>query len=207
MLNPRSCLIALALSAASLGAQALSFGFNSGSEGWTTSNEGAQTWLASGGNAGGFLQVTDIGSDDFLLNAPAAVLGDWSAYQGGTIYFDARNVNGEAPDWAPFGQVIITGAGVNNSVMLDIAPVDSPPADGQWHRYSATLSAAAWGSSLSAVLAHVTSLTIKGEFHAGVTEVVGIDNITINAVSAVPEPTVLSLLLAGLLVVVLKRRA
>ena len=185
-------LIAAALSLAT--SAALAAGFNSDAEGWTTSNGGAQVWMASGGNGGGWLQVTDITDDDFLLNAPAAWLGNWSAYAGGTLSFDARNINGDIPDWSPFGQVIITGSG--GSLSFDMAPAGSPPADGQWHHYSFVLPA-------SAVLSNVTSLTIKGEFHAGVTEVVGIDNIQ---VSAVPEPTGAALLLGGLGLLALRRR-
>ena len=173
---------------------AMAAGFNADAEGWTTSNGGAQVWMASGGNGGGWLQVTDITDDDFLLNAPTAWLGNWSTYAGGTLSFDAKNINGDTPDWAPFGEVIITGTG--GSLTFDMAPAGSPPADGQWHHYSIVLPS-------SAVLSHVTSLTIKGEFHAGVTEVVGIDNIQ---VTAVPEPTEAALLLGGLGLLALLRR-
>ncbi|MDR7269585.1 hypothetical protein J2X20_002214 [Pelomonas saccharophila] len=186
-----SCLAATLSFAASA---ALAAGFNTDAEGWTTSNGGDQVWMASGGNGGGWLQVTDITNDDFLLNAPVAWLGNWSAYAGGTLSFDARNINGDLPDWAPFGEVIITGSG--GSLTFDMAPAGSPPADGQWHHYSFVLPS-------SAVLGNVTSLTIKGEFHAGVTEVVGIDNIQ---VTAVPEPTQAALLLGGLGLLALLRR-
>jgi len=185
--------VAVALSLATSAAMAA--GFNTDAEGWTTSNGGAQVWMASGGNGGGWLQVTDITDDDFLLNAPTAWLGNWSAFAGGTLSFDARNINGDAPDWAPFGEVTITGAG--GGVVFDMVAANNPPADGQWHHYSFVLPS--WG-----VLANVTSLTIKGEFHAGVTEVVGLDNIQ---VTAVPEPAHAALLLGGLgLLAALRRR-
>ena len=188
----RATLIALC-TALPLGA--LAAGFDTDAEGWTSTNGGAQTWVATGGNGGGWLRVADDSNDDFLLNAPTAWLGNWSGYLGGTLSFDALNVNSESPDWAPFGEVVITGAA--GSVTLDIVAANQPPADGQWHRYSVLLApAAGWsGAPLASVLANVTSLTIKGEFHAGVTEVVGIDNIQ---VTAVPEPANAALLLGGL---------
>ena len=45
------------------------------------------------------------------------------------------------------------------------------------------------------MLANVTSLTIKAEFHNGVSEIVGIDNVAITAVAETGE---WALLLAGL---------
>lgn len=170
-------------------------GFDTGAEGWTAVDGGALSWVATGGNPGGWLRVADITDQDFLLKAPATWLGNRSAWLGGTLSFDALNVNNESPDWAPFGEVVITGAA--GSVTLDIVAANQPPADGQWHRYSVLLApAAGWsGAPLASVLANVTSLTIKGEFHAGVTEVVGIDNIQ---VTAVPEPANAALLLGGL---------
>jgi Laminin B (Domain IV)/PEP-CTERM motif len=190
------------LAALPLAASAASF--DTGDEGWTTVDGGNQTWQATGGNGGGWLQVVDADDRDFRLLAPASWLGNWSAYAGGTLSFDAKNINHDTPDWAPFGEVVITGSA--GSATLDMVPAGNPPADGQWHRYSVVLApAAGWsGTPLATVLADVTSLSIKGEFHAGVTETVGIDNIQ---VAAVPEPQSALLLAAGLgLLAGLRRR-
>lgn len=171
-------------------------GFAAGAEGWTTSNGGDQTWVASGGNPGGWLRVADSSGDDFLLNAPSAWLGNWAGYFGGTLSFDVMNVNGESPDWAPFGEITLTGSA--GFVVLDAVAPGNPPADGLWHHYTVLLApSAGWGgsASLAAVLADVASLTIKGEFHAGVTEVVGFDNIE---VTPVPEPGQAALMIGGL---------
>ena len=180
-------------------------GFDNGAEGWTLTGDGIQTWQPSGGNGGGWLQLEDTnGGTDILLSAPPAWLGNWSAYLGGTLSFDARRVNDASIDWAGFGEIRISGPG--GSVLLDIAP-GGLPVDNSWTRYSVTLSSAAgWGDTalLSSVLANVTSLTINGEFHTGPGEVVGIDNIQ---VAAVPEPAGAALLLGGLgLLAALRRK-
>lgn len=203
----RSLLIAslIALPFAASTASAASANFNSGSEGWTTPVGGTQTWQATGGNAGGWLQVEDIdGNTDIHLTAPAAWLGNWSPYLGGTFSFDAKNVNGIATDWPGFGEITISGTA--GSVVLDIAAAGQPVADGLWHRYSVSLTpAAGWSgsASLASVLANVTSLSINGELHAGPGEIVGFDNIQ---VTAVPEPASYALLLGGLALLAGRRR-
>lgn len=203
----RSLLATLLATCAALPLGATAAGFATGDEGWTIpGGSGTQTWMPAGGNTGGWLQVEDIdGSNDILLTAPSSWLGNWSGYLGGTLSFDAKSVNGIAPDWAGFGLVSVSGPG--GTLQLDIAAANLPPADGQWHHYEVTLaSASGWGSpaALASVLANVTGLTINGEFHAGAGEVLGIDNIQ---VSAVPEPTQAALLLGGLgLLAVLRRK-
>jgi len=183
----------LALSAPSRAAD-LAYDFTADAQGWTVSNGGQLSHQASGGNGGGFLSVLDISSDDFLAVAPAAALGARSGWLGGTLSFDARNVSNELPDWADFGRVTLTGGGT--SLSRDVVADNQPPADGQWHHYSVALTEAVWGAALPGVLAGLTGLSIKGEFHIGVSETVGLDNIAITA--AVPEPAGWALLLAGL---------
>ena len=71
----------------------------------------------------------------------------------------------------------------------------SPPPDGQWPSDAVVLSTAAFGANLSGVPANLDQRMIKGEFHNGVTVVVGLDNIRS---TAVPEPGTLAPWPAGL---------
>jgi PEP-CTERM motif/Laminin B (Domain IV) len=198
-MTPRFLIKSLIAISAALPLAASAASFDAGSEGWTTPAAplgGTLTWVAAGGNGGGWLQIEDSdGGSDILLSAPSAWLGNWTAFLGGTLSFDAKNVNGISTDWSGFGEITISGPG--GSVQLDIVAAGLPPTDGQWHSYSVVLApAAGWSNpgSLAGVLANVSSLTINGEFHAGPGEVVGFDNIQ---VTAVPEPASAALLLAG----------
>lgn len=188
-----SLALALPLLTASLPARAISFGFDSDAQGWSSSSDALLVYQASGGHPGGFLQLTDNSDADFALSAPLSAMGNWSAYLGGTLSFDAKNLNSDTPNWDTFGTLALSGGG--KTLQQDLIVVGEPPADGQWHHYSIALTSAVWGPDLAGVLANLQGLTLIGEFHAGVTEVLGLDNI---AVSAVPEPAAWPLLVLGL---------
>ncbi|MEO3689928.1 laminin B domain-containing protein [Roseateles paludis] len=201
MRTSHALLLAL-LAGAAAHAQAATYTFDANDQGWFASNGGSQVHVATGGNSGGFLQLTDISDDDFLLNAPVSALGNWTSLLGGTLSFDVKNINGDAPDWGDFGRVWITGGG--KTVTADIVPGNNPPADGKWHTYSASFDTLTWGADLATVLSNVTSFQIKIESHNGVSEINGVDNVAFT--SAVPEPASAVLLGLGLATVAWRRR-
>lgn len=192
-------IVALALAATMGAAQAgVIYTFDSDAQGWTVEDGGTLSHQASGGNGGGFLQVADSTAGELRFAAPASALGDWSTLLGSSIGFDALNIDGGAPDWGGFGTIrLISGATV---LSLDGVLGAEPPADRSWHRYSVPLTTALWGDGLADVLADLTGFTIQGEFHNGVSETVGFDNIRIGEIGTVPEPQ--SSALAGLALVV-----
>lgn len=198
-------LLTAALLATAAQAQAVTYDFDSGDQGWFSTLGGAQTWKASGGNAAGYLEIADVSGDDFRLNAPVAALGNWSSLLNGTFAFDAKNISGVAADWPTFGTVTITGsAGI---VSFDMVAGAAPEPDGLWHRYSVVLNTANFGALLPAVLGNVTAFSLTVESHNGFgtgAEINGIDNVTLAA--AVPEPASGVLLGLGLAAIAWRRR-
>lgn len=175
------------------------YSFDADAQGWTLS-DGDLNYVSTGGNTGGYINTTDTNSNDMALHAPAAALGNWSQYLGGTLSFDALNTNNRLSDYGGFGTVTISGNG--QTVTFDLATsANNPPNNGLWNAYSAVLSQAVWGSNLASVLSNVTSFTLTTESFSSSTfpdEQVGIDNISITSVSNVPEPETYGMLLAGL---------
>jgi hypothetical protein len=167
-------LAAAGFSPATHAATSLRYSFDTDDQGWTAQAGGQLSYQTEASRHGGFLRIADVTSEDFVVVPPAAALGNWSSYLNGTLQFAARNANADTPDWPLFGQVTISSGDL--SVLLDIAPDNSPEADGRWHRYSSTLTPDVWGPDLATVLANVTGFSIKLEFHAGVSEVVDFDN-------------------------------
>jgi hypothetical protein len=175
--------------------------FDSDLEGWTTTG-GDLLYVATGGNSGGFLQLKDNQGGWMDASAPSKFLGDLSAYLGGSLSFDAKNINKAAADLvsAPlFGTVIISNGSI--SAQRTLGGTGTPPTDDAWHNYSATLDAALWSGSLANVITHVTRIQVvlESNENAGI-EQNGFDNFTLHSASnPVPLPPALSLLGSGLL--------
>ena len=172
--------------------------FDSNLEGWTATG-GVLAYVNSGGNPGGFLSLTDNANDYMTVFAPAGLLGNWAQYLGGNLSFDARNLNGSAPDLNTppfFGTVTITGIGGTASRVL--GDTGQPPADSLWHTYSATLDPALWSGDLVGALSGVTGLGVVLESNNTVpAESNGFDNFRVTAITAVPEPSTLALTIFG----------
>ena len=164
--------------------------FDIDAEGWTThpsAAAGALTHQSTGGNPGGHLRVDDTLMPNVFsyLEAPSKFLGNLSAYNKGTISFDAALlvVLADFPSNA-FGLVTISGGG--DSASFDMAPNFLPT---DWTSYAAPLDAATWGKTemqWASILADVSTIRIDLEPIGGSNEVVGFDNFRI---SAVPLPT------------------
>ncbi len=189
--------------------------FDSGWDGWT-GNAGPhpgvlETWQASGGNPGGYIDFVDQDSGDGAISAPAKFLGNWSSLDGvGQLRWDSIVFSPGTLPWDFTGSpwVIISGPGGT----AEWAP---PGYDNtQWVTYTAPISSDAWTMSSgawSSLLADVTSLVIEVERtgNGGLPgDHDGLDNVIL---STTPEPTSLIALSGlgamGLIACVGRRRA
>jgi Laminin B (Domain IV) len=198
-------LLASCFCVAPLSARAIvTSGFDNDNGGWTgvtadiaTSGVPVQTTPAltfhtAGGHPGGFVSMTDPDVFDMFFRAPASFLGNQSNALGGTLNFDtitdlSLDYNG--------ADVVIKGNGT--VLVYDIAPTTG----NQWSTISVSLSPSAnWrlntlGGPAASVadfqnaLSNVSELWITAEYHAGVAETTGLDNVTL---TSVPEPATLA---------------
>jgi hypothetical protein len=194
--------------------------FDSGLEGWTTSDSlGSTTHSASGGNTGGYLRHDNSELEFSILLAPASFVGNLSSFIGGTLSFDGIQIEGggqffDGPNRIPdgnvyddYGTIVISGPG--GTAKVDLLPNGATPQLGQWQTYGIALTGAAWGMSdadFASMMANVQSLTINLEGLYG-PEINGVDNIALRAgVAPVPEPQTYALMLAGLAAVAFAAR-
>ena len=170
--------------------------FDAGREDWTADG-GTLVHVATGGNPGGFLQLTDETSSNMFLTAPQNEFysGDLSGYVNGFVQFDARLVGlaSAATPFTTFGTIRFSN-GVH-SASFDLAPLGEPT--DQWTTYVAMLTSPPWATDLEAwlaILSNVTSLTVNLESHSPIVETVGFDNFRLRGL---PEPGTLALAIAG----------
>lgn len=193
-------------------ASARSVTFDSGLEGWTTSDTlGVTTHAATGGNTGGFLRHDNSELLFSILLAPASFIGDLSGFVGGTFSFDGLQIEGggaffDGPNRIPDGNVYddygtIEISGPGGTAKVDLLPNGATPPSGRWQTFGIALTGASWGMSdpaFAAVMRDVRSLTINLEGLYG-PEINGVDNIRFRAAAiTVPEPQAWALMLAAL---------
>ena len=173
--------------------------FDANDEEWIgIPGEGSVSFIASGGNPGGHIRVTDIGVGVPLGSgaiAPFKFLGDLSGFDNGTLSVDLATFAGGGSTFSIFGTVRISGAG--DSALLDLTT--TAPPRGTWQLLSAPLNAVDWGKASlewSAILADVTEIAMSTDAFDGA-DTIGIDNFTLT--SAVPIPGSVWLLVSGLI--------
>lgn len=192
-------------------AATLSSTFDTDADGWTGNvPEGALSYVATGGNPGGHIRLTDTGAgviNGFASGALAgpSFSGDLSAFDGGTLSFDMITITGGGGTFASFGTVFLFAAGDANpgdqtpDAMADAAAV--APTSAAWQNYSLTFDAATFGVSQTAwdaILANVDTIGIATDAFSGA-DTIGLDNFTLtDAVAPVPLPATALLLLAAL---------
>lgn len=186
--------------------------FNSGSEGWTVAGDGPDTsvtYISSGCLPGGCIQRADLTPGYMHFSAPAAFLGDLSAYRGGVLSYDLLQTTPSA-DTSWFYRLVIQGSG-----LFLLSTVELPPNTTSWVHISTALvpanfiviptledyiGAAATQAQLDAVMAGVTGVFITGDLISGDRttgsgDVAFLDNVALD----VPEPATTVLTAAGLL--------
>ena len=193
--------------------------FDTDAQGWTlgemfsTDGATAPTFVASGGNPGGFIRTADIfGFNAF--QAPASYLGNQSAAYGGSLTLDTRSTGNDVINYP---LVAIS----NGTTELHFRT--PPPSTTAWTSYSISfLASAGWEvvnesspyvgapateAQLQAVLANLQYLNINGDWNTGADQV-DLDNVALNtgSASAIPEPASLLLLGTGLGLLARRRR-
>ena len=175
-----AALVAVALSAHASGGEIIST-FEVDDEGWGANNV-IINHQASGGNPGGFLEVTDLAFESFI-RAPSKFLGNRSTSNGGSISFDVIKISGTGDPGGGTGNVTLR----SGSDFAVLKLIESIP--GTWTNASAPLTAAAWGKSQSAwdaLLANLTAIEIVVDPTNSAGDVSGFDNFRM---TVIPEPS------------------
>jgi hypothetical protein len=201
--------------------------FDAGAEGWTVGDffaatgAASPTFVAAGGNPGGFIRTTDLFGWN-AYHAPAAYLGNQSAAYGGHLLLDQQIVSSDGLDYP---MVVIS----DGTLMLQFRT--TPPGTNWTHYDIRLLASAGWevanGSGLAGpaaseaqlqqVLGNLQFLNIDADWLSG-SDQVDLDNVCLEGprggrtsaclapANNVPEPAPLGLLALGLTSALIARR-
>jgi Laminin B (Domain IV)/PEP-CTERM motif len=182
-----------------------------GLDGWTVTGDpalGSPLRIASGGNPGGYAEVTDAGTGQVMYwVAPAKFTGDLSVYFNGALSYDMRQspITGLFQAGAP-GDIAIAGAA--GTLVFALPPlVEEYPQDTFTTRTLRLNDQTAWqlgtasgplatNAQIQSVLGGVTALRIRAEYSLNI-DVNSLDNVKLLDVTAIPEPSSAALLLGG----------
>lgn len=216
------CVSGMCMALVSVVSASITSTFDSGSEGWVQLeiNNAAMTyniigtsaigWSGSGGNPGGHIWGNDISDKGWSFGAPSVYLGDKSSSYGKTVEFDLSST----PTAQPSAAISLLWLR-SSSVLLIFTDTKQAPG-GVYTHYEVQLEPAAGWSSVALnpstglpsgsfapateidflrVLSSLTSLEVRGDWVDG-NETSRLDNF-----SLVPEPTTMTLIaLGGLLI-------
>ena len=203
------CLVTLCFVSAAFATPLVQSTFDTDDEGWrvgflfdVTGFPATPTYIASGGNPGGFIRTADLFGWNAYI-APAQFLGNQSAAFGGSLDFDLR-VLSAGP--TAFYAVVLEGNG------LQVGYNDGIPTTA-WTPFSIPLNNTGWfknlngvtgiggtpitSAELQSVLANLTALRIDADWQTG-SDQVDLDNVSLNS-GVVPVPPTVLLLGSGLL--------
>ncbi len=204
---------ALAFAVSPLAAQAgASSTFDTDADGWSAMGDytGAPvTWLPTGGNPDGNIQIVDavIGGVTYFV-APAKFLGNQSMSFGQTLSFDLKQHISGGPNPFDAADVILGGGGLT----LVMSTAENPAFDA-WTHYSVSLMAGDWhvgtlggavatDEQIQSALGSLNLLHIRAEYQTG-PDTDYLDNVVL---AAVPEPATVALMLGGVGLLVLRIR-
>jgi len=177
--RPRAAAIAAGLAMlVGTAATASESSFDAGAEGWTILDLSCSSdavldeypieWAADGGDPGGHVFATDPTDNCSVFSAPAAFLGDQSAFAGGRLVFSLRTT---VSDWPP-GRFVLLQAGDGTRLAGEMPePTDS------WQEMVLRFDGATWAfdvvggtpasaAEVAAVLADLVVLRISAEHGA-----------------------------------------
>ena len=205
-MTARLSLLAILL-ASLLPAATIQSSFNTTSEGWTVTNDGADTTVVYNigiGNPPGSISRNDQTNTYMHFSAPAAFLGNQSVFAGGLLVYDMRQTTSSS-DSSWFYRTVLAGSG-----LLLLYTQELPPDTAAWRTMVTPLTSDGWiviptledyaGAAATPlqfanVLANVTGLYITGDLISGIGDLAQLDNVTL---TTTPEPGSFGVLAAAL---------